>query len=172
MSTRVHNGTQKKEGNTPILPRCVGTTPTHLYHPIGINNDPIGYSVVATSSRRSTVCRLSGAPTFCTIFLLGASPSRQESVLSNIKKIIESSHTSHHSIHIVLLSRYVNTYDIRYHGAYVRIIAIIELSAEGVGAAWYCRLSTRKLLEQHNNAGTGKGQCGWLELCEVIPPKK
>ena len=57
MSTRVQIGTQKKEGNIPILPRCVGTTPTHLYRPIGINNDPIGYSVVATTSRRSTVCR-------------------------------------------------------------------------------------------------------------------
>ena len=48
MSTRVHIGTQKKGGNIPILPRCVGITPTHLYRPIGIDNDPIVHSVVAT----------------------------------------------------------------------------------------------------------------------------
>jgi hypothetical protein len=55
MRTRVHIGMQKKAGNTPILSRRVGTTPTRLNHPIGINNDPIVYGVVAASSRRSTI---------------------------------------------------------------------------------------------------------------------
>ena len=55
MSTRVHIGIQKKGGNIPILPRCVGTTPTHLNHPIGSNNAPIVHGVVAASSRRSTI---------------------------------------------------------------------------------------------------------------------
>ena len=55
MRTRVHIGIQKKAGNTPILSRYVGTTPTHLYRPIGINNDPIVRGVVAASSRRSTI---------------------------------------------------------------------------------------------------------------------
>ena len=57
MCMRAHIGTQKKGGNIIILPRCVGTTPTHLYRPIGIDNDPIVHGIVATSSRRSTVCR-------------------------------------------------------------------------------------------------------------------
>ena len=87
MSTRVPIGTQKKGGNIPILSRCVGITPTNLYRPIGIDNDPIIRSVLATSSRRSTIYDLSGAPTFGTIFILGASPSRQERVLSNTEKI-------------------------------------------------------------------------------------
>ena len=55
MSTRVHIGTRKKAGNISILPRCVGITPTHLYRPIGINNAPIVYGVVAASSRRCTI---------------------------------------------------------------------------------------------------------------------
>jgi len=57
MCMRAHIGTQKKGGNMLILPRCVGTTPTHLYRPIGLDNDPIVHGIVATSSRRSTVCR-------------------------------------------------------------------------------------------------------------------
>jgi len=55
MRTRVHIGIQKKAGNIPILSRCVGTTPTHLKRPIGINNDSIVHGVVAASSRRSTI---------------------------------------------------------------------------------------------------------------------
>jgi len=69
MRTRVHIGIQKKAGNIPILPRCVGTTPTHLKRPIGINNDPIVHGVVAASSRRATLDDLSGAPFSCTIFM-------------------------------------------------------------------------------------------------------
>ena len=55
MRTRVHIGIQKKAGNIPILSRRVGTTPTRLNCPIGINNDPIVYGVVAASSQRSTI---------------------------------------------------------------------------------------------------------------------
>ena len=55
MRTRVHIGIQKKAGNTPILSRRVGTTPTRLNRPIGINNDLIVHGVVAASSRRSTI---------------------------------------------------------------------------------------------------------------------
>ena len=55
MSTRVHIGTQKKAGNIPILSRCVGIAPTHLYRPIGIDNDPIVHSVLATSSLLATL---------------------------------------------------------------------------------------------------------------------
>ena len=55
MRTRVHIGIQKKAGNIPILSRCVGTTPMHLNHPIGGNNDPIVHGVVAASSQRSTI---------------------------------------------------------------------------------------------------------------------
>ena len=55
MRTRVHIGIQKKAGNIPILSRCVGTTPTRLNSPIGINNDPIVDGVVAASSQRSTI---------------------------------------------------------------------------------------------------------------------
>ena len=55
MRTRVHIGIQKKAGNTPILSRRVGTTPTRLNRPIGINNDPIVHGIVAASSRRSTL---------------------------------------------------------------------------------------------------------------------
>jgi hypothetical protein len=55
MSTRAHIGTQKKAGNIPILSRRVGTTPTRLNRPIGINNDPIVHGVVAASSRRLTI---------------------------------------------------------------------------------------------------------------------
>ena len=55
MSTRVHIGILKKAGNIPILSRRVGTTPTRLYRPIGINNDPIVHGVVAASSQRSTI---------------------------------------------------------------------------------------------------------------------
>ena len=57
MSTLVHIGTQKKAGNIPILSQCVGITPTHLYRPIGIDNDPIVRSVLAASSRRCTIYR-------------------------------------------------------------------------------------------------------------------
>ena len=46
MCMRAHIGTQKKGGNIIILPRCVGTTPTHLYRPIGIDNDPIVHGIV------------------------------------------------------------------------------------------------------------------------------
>ncbi len=55
MRTRVHIGIQKKAGNIPILSRRVGTTPTRLNRPIGINNDPIVHGVVAASSRHSTI---------------------------------------------------------------------------------------------------------------------
>ena len=55
MRTRVHIGIQKKAGNIPIFYRRVGTAPTRLIRPIGINNDPIVRGVVAASSRRSTV---------------------------------------------------------------------------------------------------------------------
>ena len=55
MRTRVHIGIQKKAGNTPILSRRVGTTPTRSNHPIGINNDSIVHGVVTASSRRSTI---------------------------------------------------------------------------------------------------------------------
>ena len=55
MRTRVHIGIQKKAGNILILSRRVGTTPTRLNRPIGINNDPIVHGVVAASSRRSTI---------------------------------------------------------------------------------------------------------------------
>ena len=55
MCTRVHIGIQKKAGNIPILSRRVGTTPTRLNRPIGINNDPIVHGVVAASSQRSTI---------------------------------------------------------------------------------------------------------------------
>ena len=55
MRTRVHIGIQKKAGNIPILYGRVGTTPTRLNRPIGINNDPIVHGVVAASSRRSTI---------------------------------------------------------------------------------------------------------------------
>ena len=55
MSTRVHIGIQKKAGNIPILSRRVGTTPTRLNRPIGINTDPIVHGVVAASSQRSTI---------------------------------------------------------------------------------------------------------------------
>ena len=55
MRTRVHIGIQKKAGNTPILSRRVGTTPTRLNRPIGINNDPIVHGIVAASSRRSAI---------------------------------------------------------------------------------------------------------------------
>ena len=78
MRTRVHIGIQKKAGNIPILSRCVGTTPTHLKRPIGINNDTIVYGVVAASSRRSTIYP---ARRFLVI------PSKQESTLSNIEKL-------------------------------------------------------------------------------------
>jgi hypothetical protein len=96
MSTLVHIGTQKKAGNIPILSQCVGITPTHLYRPIGIDNDPIVHSVLAASSQRprsvlATLYDLSSAPTFGTIFILGASPRKQESVLSNNEKITNSS---------------------------------------------------------------------------------
>jgi hypothetical protein len=55
MRTRMRIGTHKKAGNILILLRCVGTTPTHQYCPIGINNDPIIHGVLAASSRRSTI---------------------------------------------------------------------------------------------------------------------
>ncbi len=55
MRTRVHIGIQKKAGNTPIFYRRVGTAPTRLNRPIGINNHPIVRGVVAASSRRSTI---------------------------------------------------------------------------------------------------------------------
>ena len=45
MRTQVHIGIQKKAGNIPILSRRVGTTPTRLNRPIGINNDPIVHGV-------------------------------------------------------------------------------------------------------------------------------
>ena len=55
MRTRVHIGIREKAGNIPILSRHVGTTPTRLKRPIGINNDPIVHGIVAASSRRSTI---------------------------------------------------------------------------------------------------------------------
>ena len=67
MRTRVHIGIQKKAGNIPILSRRVGTTPTRLNRPIGINNDPIVHGIVAVSSRRSTL--LSGAPFLVQFFM-------------------------------------------------------------------------------------------------------
>jgi len=93
MSTRVHIGTHKKAGNIPILSRCVGTTPTHLYCPIGINNDPIIHGVLATSSRRprdvlAAQDDSSSAPASLHKFYVGGIPSRQERVLSNHEKII------------------------------------------------------------------------------------
>ena len=60
-------GTRKKGGYIPILSRRVGTSPTRLNRPIGINNDPIVHGVVAASSRRSTL--LSGAPVLVQIFM-------------------------------------------------------------------------------------------------------
>jgi len=68
MCTRAHIGTQKKGGNILILPRCVGTTPTHLYRPIGLDG-------------------LSGAPTFGTIFVLGTSPCRQEEPFLRLRRL-------------------------------------------------------------------------------------
>jgi hypothetical protein len=50
---------EQETGNIPILSRCIGTTPTHQYRPIGINNDPIVHGVLATSSRRSTIRQFS-----------------------------------------------------------------------------------------------------------------
>ena len=47
MRTRVHIGIRKKAGNIPILSRRVGTTPTRLNRPIGINKDPIVHGIVA-----------------------------------------------------------------------------------------------------------------------------
>ena len=55
MRTRVHIGIREKAGNIPILSQRVGTTPTRLKRPIGINNDPIVHCIVAASSRRSTI---------------------------------------------------------------------------------------------------------------------
>ena len=85
MSTRVQIGTQKKEGNIPILPRCAGTTPAHLYRPIGINNDPIVHGVLATLDDSSS------APASLHKFYVEGIPSRQERVLSNTEKIPNSS---------------------------------------------------------------------------------
>ena len=82
MSTRVHIGTHKKAGNIPILLRCVRTTPTHLYCPIGINNDPIIHGVLAAQDDSSS------APASLHKFYVGGIPSREERVLSNHEKII------------------------------------------------------------------------------------
>ena len=84
MCTRAHIGTQKKGGNILILPRCVGTTPTHLYRPIGIDNDPIVHGIVATSSR---VRRFVGRANFRTIFVLGTSPCRQEEPFLMLRRL-------------------------------------------------------------------------------------
>ena len=80
MSTRVHIGMHKKAGNIPILSQCVGTTPAHLYRPIGINNDPIVHGVLATLDDSSS------APASLHKFYVEGIPSRQERVLSNHKK--------------------------------------------------------------------------------------
>ena len=85
MCTRVHIGIQKKAGNIPILSRRVGTTPTCLNRPIGINNDPIVHGVVAASSRRSTIYP---ARLLLYNYYVLVSTRRQESTLSNIEKII------------------------------------------------------------------------------------
>ena len=70
-------------------------------------------SSTASSRVLATLDGLSGAPTFGTIFILGASPSRQERVLSNTEKITVFylvMYITSYSIRIVLLSRYVNIY--------------------------------------------------------------
>ena len=65
MRTLVHIGIQKKAGNIPILSRRVGTTPTRLNRPIGINNDPIVYGC----SVLATLDYLSGAPFLVQFFM-------------------------------------------------------------------------------------------------------
>ena len=118
MRTRVHIGIQKKAGNIPILSRCVGTTPTHLKRPIGINNDSIVHGVVAASSRRSTIYP---ARRFLVHFFMYEEflvnrkvpflISRSYRIFSITLVPYLVMYISSYSIRIVLLSRYVNIYD-------------------------------------------------------------
>ena len=78
MRTRVHIGIRKKAGNIPILSRRVGTTPTRLNRPIGINNDPIVRGVVAACSVLATFDDLSSAPFSSTIFYILLNTRRKE----------------------------------------------------------------------------------------------
>ena len=88
MRTRVHIGIQKKAGNIPILSRRVGTTPTRLNRPIGINNDPIVYGV---SQRPRDALLFIWRAVSSTIFYVLLNTRRREILVSNIEKIIQSS---------------------------------------------------------------------------------